>query len=180
LGAIFPTNISPGETSEPTTTTPSSSRYAKSSSATFGKADGKASVTAAGGFSPYTYAWNNTAITSEITVVKGDYSVVVTDANGCTANASVTVAEKTNSIKDLAITSLSIFPNPVANELNVSFNANSDATIELVNVAGQVIATKNANQFANVTFDTAELNAGVYFINIKVAEGTFTQKVIKD
>jgi len=43
-----------------------------------------------------------------------------------------------------------------------------------------VIATKNANQFANVTFDTAELNAGVYFINIKVAEGTFTQKVIKD
>ncbi len=151
-----------------------------SSDATFGKADGTASVITAGGFSPYTYAWNNAATTSEITVAKGDYSVVVTDANGCTANASVTVAEKTNSINDLAIASLAIFPNPVANELNVKFNASSSATIELVNVTGQVIATKNANQFANVTFDTAELNAGVYFINIKVAEGTFTQKVIKD
>lgn len=75
---------------------------------------------------------------------------------------------------------LSIFPNPVANELNVKFNANSAATIELVNVAGQVIATKKASEFANVTFDTAELNAGVYFVNIKVAEGTFTQKIIKD
>ena len=151
-----------------------------SSDATFGKADGTASVITAGGFSPYTYAWNNAATTSEITVAKGDYSVVVTDANGCKANASVTVAEKTNSINDLAITSLAIFPNPVANELNVKFNANSVATVELVNVAGQVIATKKANEFANVTFDTAELNAGVYFINIKVAEGTFTQKVIKD
>jgi len=79
-----------------------------------------------------------------------------------------------------ALNGLAIYPNPVANELNVSFNANSDATIELVNLAGQVIATKNASAFANVTFDTAELNAGVYFINIKVAEGTFTQKVIKD
>jgi hypothetical protein len=79
-----------------------------------------------------------------------------------------------------ALNGLAIYPNPVANELNVSFNANSDATIELVNLAGQVIATKNASAFANVTFDTAEINAGVYFINIKVAEGTFTQKVIKD
>lgn len=76
--------------------------------------------------------------------------------------------------------SLNIFPNPVANELNVKFNANSAATIELVNVAGQVIETKNATEFADVTFNTAELNAGVYFVNIKVAEGTFTQKIIKE
>jgi hypothetical protein len=143
--------------------------------------DGEATVVAAGGTAPYAYTWTGLSeTTASITVVKGDYSVVVKDANGCTANASVTVGEKTNSIKDLAITSLAIFPNPVANELNVKFNANSDATIELVNVTGQVIATKNASAFANVTFDTAELNAGVYFVNIKVAEGTFTQKIIKD
>jgi hypothetical protein len=75
---------------------------------------------------------------------------------------------------------LSIYPNPVANELNVKFNTNSSATIELVNVTGQVIETKNTSEFANVTFNTAELNAGVYFVNIKVAEGTFTQKIIKE
>ncbi len=143
--------------------------------------DGEATVVAAGGTAPYAYTWTGLSeTTASITVVKGDYSVVVKDANGCTANATVTVGEKTNSIKDLAITSLAIFPNPVANELNVKFNANSDATVELVNVAGQVIATKKASAFANVTFDTAELNSGVYFVNIKVAEGTFTQKIIKD
>ncbi len=36
FGAILPTRISPGPTSLPTTTTPSSSKFAKSSSDTFG------------------------------------------------------------------------------------------------------------------------------------------------
>jgi hypothetical protein len=93
-------------------------------------------------------------------------------------NGSVKVSSL--SVESLSISGLSIYPNPVANELNVKFNANSAATIELVNVAGQVIETKNATEFANVTFNTAELNAGVYFVNIKVAEGTFTQKIIKE
>ena len=84
------------------------------------------------------------------------------------------------SLDESTLKGLNIYPNPVANELNVKFNANSAATIELVNVAGQVIETKNATEFANVTFNTAELNAGVYFVNIKVAEGTFTQKIIKE
>ena len=84
------------------------------------------------------------------------------------------------SLDESALKGLNIYPNPVANELNVSFNASSAATIELVNVAGQVIETKNTSEFANVTFNTAELNAGVYFVNIKVAEGTFTQKIIKE
>ena len=84
------------------------------------------------------------------------------------------------SLDESTLKGLNIYPNPVANELNVKFNTNSSATIELVNVAGQVIETKNTSEFANVTFNTAELNAGVYFVNIKVAEGTFTQKIIKE
>ena len=141
---------------------------------------GKAVVSAKGGFTPYTYAWSDAAktTTTEITATKGDYTATVTDANGCTSKtvAQIWIA----SVENLAIKGLSIYPNPTANELNVSFNAKSDATIKLVNVAGQVVAVKNVNGFANVTFNTADLNAGVYFVNITVAEGTFTQKVIKE
>ena len=141
---------------------------------------GTAVASATGGFAPYTYVWDDAAKTAkaELSATKGSYTATVTDANGCTSStlAKLWLA----SISDLALENLSIYPNPVANELNVKFNANSAATIELVNVAGQVIATKNASEFANVTFDTAELNAGVYFVNIKVAEGTFTQKIIKE
>ncbi len=141
---------------------------------------GKAVVSAKGGFKPYTYAWSDAAktTTAEITATKGDYTATVTDANGCTSKtvAQIWIA----SVENLAITGLSIYPNPTANELNVTFNAKSNATIELVNVTGQVVAVKTANEFANVTFNTADLNAGVYFVNITVAEGTFTQKVIKE
>lgn len=91
-----------------------------------------------------------------------------------TVNSALSLDEQTS------LKGLSIYPNPTANELNVKFNANSTATIELVNVAGQVLDTKSANQFASVTFNTSALNAGVYFVNIKVAEGTFTHKIIKD
>ena len=142
--------------------------------------DGKATATPTGGTAPYTYAWDNTgkSTTAEIKVVKGTYNVVVKDANNCTVNGSIKVSSL--SVESLSISGLSIYPNPVANELNVKFNANSAATIELVNVAGQVIVSKDASEFANVTFDTATLNAGVYFVNIKVAEGVFTQKIIKE
>ena len=142
--------------------------------------DGSASVNVSGGTAPYSYAWvGSSETTSVITVANGTYTATITDANNCTLTAdAITVA--ISSIQDLAISALSIYPNPVANELNVKFNANSAATIELVNVAGQVIESKNANQFANVTFNTSALNAGVYFVNIKVAEGTFTQKIVKE
>jgi hypothetical protein len=142
--------------------------------------DGKASIVVKGGIAPYKYTWTgSTDTTATIIVVKGTYTPSVIDANKCKLTAAaITVA--LSSVESLSISGLSIYPNPVANELNVKFNAISAATIELVNVAGQVIASKDASEFANVTFDTATLNAGVYFVNIKVAEGVFTQKIIKE
>jgi len=140
--------------------------------------DGKASVVVTGGTAPYTYEWTLSAgTTAEVTVGKGDYSVTVKDANGCSANATVTVNAGTASIAALAISNLSVYPNPVKESLNVKFDSKSVATVELVNVAGQVIDSKVSS---DVTFNTSSLVSGVYFVNIKVAEGVFTQKVIKE
>ncbi len=56
-----------------------------------GFANGSATVTAAGGTTPYSYAWSNGATTSSITAGAGTYTVTVTDANNCTP-ASGTIA----------------------------------------------------------------------------------------
>lgn len=58
-------------------------------------AAGKLTATVTGGISPYTYLWNNSATTSEITNLNpGTYSLTVTDANHCTitqtANVNIT------------------------------------------------------------------------------------------
>ena len=56
--------------------------------------NGGATVSANGGTTPYTYLWNNTATTASITgVAAGNYSITVTDANGCIANNNTTIIE---------------------------------------------------------------------------------------
>ncbi|MBK8557492.1 MAG: gliding motility-associated C-terminal domain-containing protein, partial [Lewinellaceae bacterium] len=61
-----------------------------------GEMDGSAQVSVAGGLSPYLYAWSNAAVTPDIANIGlGTYSVTVTDANNCTAMASVSLNQPT-------------------------------------------------------------------------------------
>ncbi len=58
---------------------------------------GSATVTTSGGASPFTYAWSNSQTTQTATgLVAGNYTVFITDANGCTT--STTVAVTNNSV----------------------------------------------------------------------------------
>lgn len=60
-----------------------------------GAANGQASVSFTGVY-PFTYAWTNGQSTQTATGLSGgSYTVVVTDANGCTDDASVTINEPT-------------------------------------------------------------------------------------
>lgn len=59
----------------------------------FGENDGSATVVASGGWEDFTYLWGNGATTATATgLVPGNYSVTVTDTEGCTAVANVNVA----------------------------------------------------------------------------------------
>jgi len=56
--------------------------------------EGNAYVTASGGTSPFTYLWNDGAAQTTDTafnLVAGDYSVTVTDANGCQSSSTVSI-----------------------------------------------------------------------------------------
>ena len=55
--------------------------------------DGAISSTVSGGTGAYTYAWDNGMNTADINTTAGTYSVIVTDANGCTATAQSTITE---------------------------------------------------------------------------------------
>jgi len=59
--------------------------------------NGQASAAPTGGNGPYTYAWNTTPVQIGSTVIAGagTYTVVITDANGCTGNDMVTIGEPT-------------------------------------------------------------------------------------
>ena len=57
-----------------------------------GNANGSATVTPSNGSAPYSYLWDNGAVTATASALSaGSYSVTVTDANGCSVNSSVIV-----------------------------------------------------------------------------------------
>jgi len=59
---------------------------------TFGGSDGTATANPAGGTAPYSYEWTGGSTEQTITGLSaGDYTVTVTDANGCTAQQTVNI-----------------------------------------------------------------------------------------
>ncbi len=72
---------------------------------------GTASAFASGGFSPYTYSWSNGATGFFIdSLAPGNYTVTVTDSNGCTQLQSVNIGMTANAAASAAAVPGSIAP----------------------------------------------------------------------
>lgn len=62
-----------------------------------GESNGGISITAAGGFSPYTYAWSNGVTTADNPdLPAGEYMVTITDSKVCTYTETFTVGTRSN------------------------------------------------------------------------------------
>lgn len=129
-----------------------------------GGSDGALDISVSGGIAPYSYAWSNGEITQDIAALTaGTYSVVVTDANGCTANFGTTITEP--------------------DTLNVTFTS----TPATCNAANGSVVTSVTGGTAPYTYNwnngaiTSNLNsavAGVYELVVTDANGcTFTLEV---
>ena len=59
-----------------------------------GQANGSATVLVTGGIPPYSYLWSSGVSSATISnLSQGTYTIIITDANGCTLNSSVAITQ---------------------------------------------------------------------------------------
>ncbi|MBK8492610.1 MAG: HYR domain-containing protein [Saprospirales bacterium] len=131
-----------------------------------GGSDGTATVNATGGTTPYSYSWNGgNAPTQAVNggLAAGFYTVIVTDANGCTATASVTIYEPTEVLIAAAVASN-------YHGEDVSCNGANDGAALVGAIGGTepyTYAWSNGSTSALAT----QLSAGTYTVTVTDANG---------
>ena len=83
---------------------------------------------------------------------------------------------------------LKVFPNPVSNQLTVSLKSmpsEAQGFVEIISIDGKLIKKigwenrNSGNLSRSIKIDVLDLNAGIYFINIKMGEHNYIEKVVK-
>jgi PKD repeat protein len=146
---------------DPTATTSATSASSHTS------ANGVGTVVAAGGTAPYTYLWSNDGSTADTidNVNPGTYSVTVTDANTCTATASV-IVNVTGIINLSNAATVKIYPNPATDVLNLVWSQSMNVEVSVLDLNGNVISTMITNGDMKTAFDIHSLAAGAYIVRI--------------
>ena len=145
-------------------------------------AAGQASAMADGGTPEYTYAWTNMTgqTVSPDSLSGGLYTVTVTDANGCTANASLTMT--VDGLSEMSALQGALFPVPVRDELNIRLAAplTGDALITVRDSQGRVVmATQMRQHEQRLTLDATSWTSGIYTLQLNTAEAAASWKFVK-
>jgi len=122
-------------------------------------ATGSIDLTVTGGTAPYSFSWSNGAATEDLVGLPADYySVLVTDANGCTAAGTVEISQP---------------PAPLAvSASHVDVDCFGDATGAIdASVSGGTPPYAYAWSSGAVSEDLMGLAAGVYSVNVTDANG---------
>uniref|UniRef100_UPI001A957D60 T9SS type B sorting domain-containing protein n=1 Tax=Desertivirga arenae TaxID=2810309 RepID=UPI001A957D60 len=127
-----------------------------------GASTGAIDITVTGGTGPYTYAWNNGATTQDLNgLAAGTYTLTITDKNGVTTTASVTIAQPS-----------AILAVNVVNKTDIiTFGASTGA----VTVSGAGGTGPYEYKLSNGAYQSngsfSGLAAGTYTVTIKDANG---------
>lgn len=81
-----------------------------------------------------------------------------------------------------SMASLNVFPNPVSDQLNISYfnNNNAEMQLQIIDMNGKIVQHINAvTNSQNMQFDVSHLMSGMYFLRLISNEVIVTEKFIK-
>jgi len=122
-------------------------------------------------------------LTGSLDIAAGTYNVAVFINNGSwvqltpNANSYISFALRTplTDLGDIKTLDLSIYPNPVTNELHIKTSESLKKT-QVTDLSGSVLLERQDSK----TIQVGQLNAGVYLLKVETENGTKTMKFIKE
>jgi hypothetical protein len=146
---------------------------------------GSSTYDVAGGTEPYAFQWFNAAgdLISEEQILTGlndaseigNYSLIVTDANNCTAESSVVVTN----IGEVSLnaTSFKAYPNPVVDQLIIECQPNDYSVLEIFNSIGELVYTGRPSA-SMMQIDFSKWTSGIYHIKMMKSNGTIESQSV--
>ena len=112
----------------------------------------------------------------------GSYAVVITDAACGVSDTSICYDVNSLSIDQIGSTlEVTLFPNPVKDNLSVSLNTSYDAIqLEIYALTGQLLKTISISNRSEFQVDISGLSAGMYLVRLNAEGKTFTSRILKN
>lgn len=149
--------------------------------------NGSAIAVASGGTPPFSYSWTGpggfTASVRKLeNIDAGEYTVTLTDANGCMESYTAVVDNTTSVESLLGVTEILIAPNPASDQLTISGYTSQpfDASVTLTSLTGAEIkafSIQASGTFAS-TIDVSDLPSGMYFVVLTTKAGLIVRNLV--
>jgi gliding motility-associated-like protein len=130
--------------------------------------NGSATVTPTGGASPYTYAWSPSGGTNAIAsgLAAGNYSVIITDASGCTGTSAVTISSAGGPVVSLS------------GQTNILCNGMNNGTASVAAGGGTSPYTYSWSPSGGNSSAATGLSAGAYTATVTDATGCSSTQTV--
>jgi PKD repeat protein len=135
------------------------------------------------GFASYQWFLNDTAISGStdsfhVVLTDGSYTVAVTDTNGC-SSLSDSLNFSTGLILINGNAGVEVFPNPVANQLNIRSEV-AIAAVSLTDMSGRMVMEMLPGHVHSVQVGLETLADGIYFLRVETTAGASgIMKIVK-
>ena len=154
----------------------------QSDPASFGTGNGVMFAQPTFGVAPFSFEWSNGQTTA---VADGlgftDYSVTVTDANGCESIRNFETSLTDTEDPTLGFASLSLAPNPTTgmSQLQVSLEEAADIEVQVFDLAGRLVQTLVQDNQLTTTFDLdlSDQANGMYLVRLQAGGAVQVMKL---
>jgi gliding motility-associated-like protein len=125
--------------------------------------DGAINITLSGGTFPYTYSWSHGPTTEDVSgLTAGDYTITVTDANGCTLDSTFTVSEPAATIS---------IDTEIKTDITCAGKTDGSVTVIASGGTGTLIYTISPGDSSNITGTFINLPPDSYTVSITDGNG---------